>query len=619
MKRTDVAIPLMVLRVLPVTNMKARSMTTAAETKPSDFWSPEFEYDRRDDGSVVMWQKGELPEHLPTLADYLDKWADATPDQTWIARRVDGGDWRRISYSKARTQARAIGGALLAMGLGPNRPLLIMSENSLEHALLGAACFYAGIPYAPVSPAYSLVSKDHAKLKGIVETLQPGALYADDGHAFAAAFEAVATPETAVISLTNPVSGGTPFDDLQQGDPALADAARRGIGADTVVKYLFTSGSTGSPKAVINTNGMICAMEAMVRDCFRFLTHRPPVVLDWAPWNHTAAGNKVSYLVLTNGGTYYLDDGRPVEGKFDETLRNLREISCSWYFNVPVGWDLLAEALEADPDLAKTFFRDLGMMFYAGAGMAQHTWDKLRRLSVETTGKEVLLATGLGATETAPFALACTDFQERSGNVGVPSRGLQMKLVPTGGKLELRLKGPTITPGYYGDPAKTAEAFDEEGFYCMGDALRPADPDDYSKGFFFDGRVAENFKLNTGTWVSVGAVRAALVDGMDELIRDAVIVGENEAQLGALLLLSDKAKAMEESARDTALQAALEAAAKRATGSASRVRRAAVLPRDPRFDKGEVTEKGSLNQRAMRSSFQDLTRAVYQGDAGFRV
>ncbi len=585
---------------------------------PSDFWSPDFEIITRDDGSILMRQKAALPEHLPTLADYLDKWADATPDQVWIARRENGGDWRRITYGAAREMALRIGGSLLEMGLGPDRPLLILSGNSLEHALLGAACFYVGIPYAPVSPAYSLVSMDHGKLKDIAALLKPGAVYAEDGAAFAPAIDAIRTEGMHVVTLAE--GGTTTFAALEDGSPDLARKARAKIGAETVVKYLFTSGSTGSPKAVINTNGMICAMQAMVRDCYRFLEKRPPVVLDWAPWNHTAAGNKVSYLVLTNGGTYYIDDGKPTPGHFEETLRNLREISCTWYFNVPVGWDSLVEELDRDEALARTFFSQLGMMFYAGAGMAQHTWDRLRDLGRRVTGHEVLLATGLGATETAPFALACTEPQEIAGNVGVPSAGLTMKLVPNGGKLELRLKGPTITPGYLGDPEKTAEVFDEEGYYCMGDALRPADPDDFSKGFFFDGRVAENFKLSTGTWVAVGALRSKLVDAMAGLVRDAVIVGEDEAELGALLILSEKAKRMGSDELATALEAHLARAAASATGSASRVRRAMILDAEPSFDRGEVTEKGSLNQRAMRSNFSDAVADMYAGNGQvFRV
>ena len=577
------------------------------------FWAPEFDIEHRADGSILMQQKDALPAHLPTLADYLDKWADVTPDQPWLMRRDAVGVWQGFTYAQARSKARQLGASLLEMGLGPDRPLLVLSGNSLEHGLLGAACFYVGIPYAPVSPAYSLVSKDHAKVKDIAKLLKPGAIFADDGAAFAAACEAIAQDDCTVINLYNPMKGAVDFNALIVGEGSAADAARAGVTGQTVVKYLFTSGSTGSPKAVINTNAMICAMQAMVRDCYRYVQNEPPVVLDWAPWNHTAAGNKVSYLVLTNGGTYYIDDGKPTPSGISETLRNLREISCTWYFNVPVGWDVLVEELERDTTLAEVFFSRLGMMFYAGAGMAQHTWDRLRAVGRKTTGQEVLLSTSLGATETAPFALSCMDVQEKSGNVGVPAAGLSMKLVPSGGKLELRLKGPTITPGYLGDAANTAAAFDDEGYYKMGDALRAADPDDLSKGFFFDGRIAENFKLNTGTWVAVGAVRARLVDAMGGLIRDAVIVGENEGQLGAVLLLSDQAKAMEKLARDAALANTLALAAKAATGSASRVRRAIVLDGMPSFDRGEITEKGSLNQRAMRTNNVALIERLYEG------
>ena len=578
---------------------------------PNDFWSPTFDITTRDDGTILMEQTKALPEHLPTLANYLDKWADAAPDLPWLARRDDQGGWRKITYGAARTAARQIGSTLLQMGLGPDRPLLILSGNSLEHGLLGAACFYVGIPFAPVSPAYSLVSKDHGKLRDIAALLKPGAVYAEDGDQFAQAIASISAPQMDVIALRG--ASTVRFDDLLQGDGSAATPARAQINPDTVVKYLFTSGSTGSPKAVINTNRMICANQAMVRDCYRFLEKRPPVILDWAPWNHTAAGNKVSYLVLTNGGTYYIDEGKPAPGAFSETLRNLREVACTWYFNVPVGWDLLIEELETDPVLADTFFSKLGMMFYAGAGMPQRTWDRLRAIGRKTTGREVLLSTSLGATETSPFALSCTDVQEFSGNVGVPAAGLTMKLVPNGGKLELRLKGPSITPGYYGDPEKTAEAFDEEGYYCMGDALRPADPADFTKGFFFDGRVAENFKLNTGTWVAVGAVRSALVDGMDGLIRDAVITGENEAELGALLLLSNGAKQMDADKLQAALLDKLRSTAQSATGSTTRVRRAAILHDDPSFDKGEVTEKGSLNQRAMRANNTTKIAQLYAG------
>lgn len=582
----------------------------------SDFWDPTFEITHREDGAILMRQTGDLTGYLPTLADYLDTWADATPDQTWIARRDGAGDWQRITYGDARRKVRAIGAALLDMGLERERPLLILSGNSIEHALLGAACFYVGIPYAPVSPAYSTVSTDHTKLKDIARVLRPGALFADDGAVFAKACAAIAETGRQVIGVRNLAPGAIAFEDLLTHDPDAAIEARARVTAEDTVKYLFTSGSTGSPKGVINTNGMITSMQAMVRDCYRFLTKRPPVVVDWAPWNHTAGGNKIFYLVLTNGGTYYIDDGKPVPGRFDETLRNLRDIPCTWYFNVPAGWDMIVGALEDDPAFAQTFFNRLDMMFYAGAGMAQHTWDRLRAIGRRTTGSEVLLATGLGSTETAPFALAWTEVEEEAGNVGVPSKGLEMKLVPAGDKLELRLKGPSITPGYHGDAEKTAEAFDDEGFLIMGDALRPADPDDLTRGLFFDGRIAENFKLTTGTWVAVGALRAEIVNAMGGLIRDAVITGENTSEVGALLFLSEEARAMERTELDRLLQDRLTASARAATGSASRVARAMILADPPDFDRGEITEKGSLSQRALRANRAGEIARLYAGGPG---
>ena len=578
-----------------------------------DFWSPTFEYEKRGDGTILMRQVGELPLHEPVLAAYLDHWADATPGQIWLARRSVNGAWNKISYSKARQQARTIGAALIKMDLGPEKPLLILSENSIEHGLIGLACLYVGIPYAPISPAYSLVSKDYAKLKSIAALLQPGAIFADDGETFSEALSAIASPETIVINQRNACDHARRFDALLDHDPEPALAARNAVRPETVVKYLFTSGSTGAPKAVINTNGMIAANQAMVRDCYRFLENEPPIVLDWAPWNHTAAGNKVSYMVLTNGGTYYIDDGKPSPAGMAETLRNLREIACTWYFNVPAGYDRLVAELEADEALASTFFSRLRMIFYAGAGMAQHTWDRLATVGHKVTGRDVLISTSLGATETAPFGLAWTEIEARAGNVGVPARGLTLKLVETGGKLELRLKGPSITPGYYRDAENTAAAFDEEGFYKMGDALRPVDMHDFSRGFFFDGRLAENFKLSTGTWVAVGAVRAGLVDAMGGLIRDAVIVGENQSELGALLWLSESTEAMDADTRRQALEEKLLRHAKAATGSATRISRAGILGVEPSFDRGELTEKGSLNQRALRANNAAAIEALYEG------
>lgn len=562
-----------------------------------------------------MRQAGELSDHPAVLADYLDHWAQAAPDRIWLSQRSTDGGWNNITFADAKNMCCAIGAALLDIGLGPDRPLLILSGNGMDHGLLGMAACYVGVPYAPVSTAYSLLSNDHSKLKAIATLLNPGAIFADDGATYAAAFDAVGDRGAVVINSTSPLDGAILFSDMQQAAPAPAITARQSVTPDSVAKYLFTSGSTGTPKAVINSNRMICAGQAMMRDFYPFLTQAPPVVLDWAPWNHTAGGNNVFYLALTNGGTYYIDDGRPVPGQFDATLRNLRDISCSYYFNVPIGYDMLVDALEQDTALAQTFFAKLDLMFYAGAAMSQHTWDRLYAISRKTTGRDVLLVTGLGATETSPFALAWTQVQDRPGNVGVPSKGMALKLVPTAGKLEARVKGPNIMPGYYKDPAKTNAAFDEDGYYRFGDALRPVNPEDYAAGFYFDGRLAENFKLTTGTWVPVGAVRASIVDQMNGLIRDAVIVGENRDHIGALLWLSETAIALADDDCRNQLRECLTHAAAQAMGSATRITRAIIMAEPPSFDGGEITEKGSLNQRALRENRTALTEAMFAGDA----
>jgi feruloyl-CoA synthase len=354
----------------------------------------------------------------------------------------------------------------------------------------------------------------------------------------------------------------------------------------------------------------------MVRDCYRFLETEPPIVLDWAPWNHTAAGSKLGYMILTNGGTYYIDDGKPTAQGIETTVQNLRDIACTWYFNVPAGFDRLVDALEADAALANTFFSRLKMLFYAGAGMSQQTYDRLSAVARATTGKDILISSSLGATETGPFTLTWTEIESSAGKVGIPGRGITLKLVGDEDRYELRVKSPSITPGYYGDPETTAKAFDEEGFYKMGDAIRPEDPSDLSRGFFFDGRLAENFKLTTGTWVSVGAVRTALVDRLDGLVRDAIIVGEDKPELGALLWLSDAGAALSEDALFSRLQAGLAAHAQAATGSARRVCRVAILQQPPSFDAGELTEKGSINQRALRRSRRGQIDALYAAGPG---
>lgn len=596
-----------------------------------NFWTPEFDIEHRPDGTILMAQKGALPTPPRAMPDCLVRWANEVPDRVFLAERDGPDSWRQLSYAEVLEEVRQLGAGLLALGLSGERPLLILSENSVDHALLGLAAQYVGVPYAPVSTAYSLVSNDHGKLKGIAELLKPGAVFARDGGAYAKALDAIAGPGLREISSKPARDGAVTLDELRQlGSPHDADAAFAAITGDTVAKYLFTSGSTGSPKAVINPQSMLTANQAMVADCFRFLADTPPVVIEWAPWNHTAGGNKVFNMVLYNGGSFYIDDGRPTPEGIKRSIANIKDVRPTWYFNVPVGYDMLIPALEADTELRQAFFGRLQMMMYAGAGLAQHSWDALLRLSRETVGREVLLTTGLGSTETGPFALMCTEQQDFAGNIGLPSRGITLKLVPTGGKLEARLKGPAITPGYYGDPTTSAAAFDEEGFYLLGDALRPADPADLSKGFFFDGRTAENFKLETGTWVAVGAMRAATVNAFGGLLRDAVIVGENHPTLGALGIpdlaamrsfcgLGETAGLPELLANPrlkSALQERLDAFAASATGSSNRLTALVVLAAPPDLDKGEVTDKGSLNQRAMRTNRLGDVERLYSGGKG---
>jgi len=598
------------------------------------FWSPKLEVTRRADGVILIEQTEPLGGWGRALPDRLVHWATKEPDRIFLARRDHGGDWQQLSYGQVLTLVRRIGAGLLAHGLGPDRPLLILSENALEHACFGLAAQYVGVPYAPVSPAYSLTSKDHSKLKGIVNTLQPGMIFAQDGQRFATAIAAVRQPRMVVVLAENAdtVDGAMPYAGF--GDGANSDAAEAAflqLSNQTVAKYLFTSGSTGSPKAVINTQKMLMSNMAMVADCFRFLADHPPVIVDWAPWNHTASGNKVFNLTLYHGGTFHIDDGKPAAALIGETIRNLKEVSPTWYFNVPAGWDMLVRAFEADQDLCRSFFARLDMMMYAGAGMAQHTWDALLRLSRQYAGREVLLTSGLGATETTPFALQCTQQFAAAGNIGVPARGISLKLVPNDGKLEARLKGPSVTPGYFKDKVKTAQAFDDEGYYRLGDALRPADPDDFSQGFLFDGRVAENFKLRTGTWVAVGALRAAVLNHFGAVLRDAVITGEDQDSLGALLFLNEAPMQehfggnevfadllVRQNVTDWFAERLTEFA-RSATGSATRITRLVLLAEPPDLDKGEVTDKGSINQRAVLKERSKLVAALYADAPGVIV
>lgn len=595
-----------------------------APLRAAAFWDPQIEWEKRPDGSMLVRQSAPLGPYPQRLSDKIAHWADVAPDRVWMAERGPYGQWQETTYGQMFAKMRAIGQALLDLELSVDRPLVILSGNSVAHGLMALGAQYVGIASSAIAPAYSLISKDFDKLRSIKQQITPGAIFVDDTRDFLPAIKAVfadvplIAQEGEGASLTFETLTSTPV------SPAV-DAANQATGPDTVAKFLFTSGTTGSPKAVIQTQGMMCSNIEMVTDCYAYLRQEPPVILDWGPWNHVASGNLIFNITLYTGGSFYLDEGRPTPDKMAISIANLREVHTNWYWNVPVGYEMLVATMKEDPEFAKTFFRDIKIMYYAGAAMAQHTWDDLKQAAIDATGEEIVLATGLGATETAPFALFQTVPQPSPGNIGVPAKGLTLKLVPNEGKWEVRVKGASVTPGYWRNPELTRDAFDEEGFYCLGDALRFADPEDPAKGFFFDGRVAENFKMSTGTWVAVGALRAKLIDALGGLARDVVIAGEGQSQLAALIVpfrpalqalvegggaLSDAELMRRPEVRAQAQRLLLDYN-KIAGGASMRVPLAAFMEEPLDLDRGEITDKGSVNQRAVLRNRSALVAALY--------
>ena len=587
--------------------------------------------DVRPDGTELIWQDATLPPVPRCMTERFMHWAATTPDAVWMSERGADREWQPVTYAQGAALIRGIASALLAQGLSVERPLLILSGNSVAHALMALAAQHVGIPSAALSPAYALTGDDRGKLMSVRDQLTPGMIFVDAPAAFLPAINAVFGPDVPVACVAGNVPGRPCFlfADMANTPPSAAmEAAHAAVGPDTVAKFLFTSGTTGKPKAVIQTQGMLCSNQVMIRCSYAFLQDGPPVLVDWAPWNHTASGNKVFNMAIFNGGSYFIDDGRPTPDGIGRTLRTLREVAPTWYFNVPLGFQFLLDAMEQDESLTARFFSRLKMVMYAGAGMSQPVWDRLTRLAERMVPGGVPIVSGLGSTETGPFALYYTDKKSAPGNIGVPAVGVVLKLVPTEGKLEARLKSPSITPGYWRDAKLTAEAFDDEGFYCLGDALRYASPGDPSGGFMFDGRLAENFKLASGTWVAVGALRARLVDALQGMAADAVIAGDGRDDLRALLVPNwtvlrqlagqedlPHADLIRHPQVRAALSERLTANAATATGSAARVV-AALLMADPlRFDLGEVTDKGSVNQRAVLRERAGLVATLYDGSA----
>ena len=568
----------------------------------------------------------ELGSYPRRMTDRLDYWAEHTPDRTFIAQRTKEGPWRKLTYAQARASARGIGQALAARGLSSKRPIAILSGNDLDHALLGFGAMYAGIPYSPISTAYSLVSKDFGKLKHIFKALTPGLVFAASGEQYAKAIRAVMPKDAELVCTRDPLLGATMFSDLAETRVGreLEDAHAQ-VGPDTVFKILFTSGSTGMPKGVIYTHRVWTSNQEMVRQCWPFVEDEPPVILEWLPWNHTFAGSKDFGLILYNGGTLYLDEGKPIPGAFDETLRNLREVAPTIVLNVPKGYEAIIPYLRKDPEFRQHYFSRLKALFYAGAGISQEVWDALQDLSVQACGERILMLSGLGATETGPFALWVGKDVRRAGECGVPAPGMELKLVPAGRKLEARLRGPNITPGYWNEPELTSAAFDEEGFYKIGDALRFVDESDPSKGFIFDGRIAEDFKLSTATWVSAGPLRVNFLAHFAPYAKEVVIAGADRDYVGVLVFpdidacreLSPEPCTVTELLARSEVRAKfkelLVSMAKSSTGSSNRIARAIVLDVPPSIDAHELTDKGSISQRAVLENRAEVVEELYSG------
>ncbi|MCW5680284.1 MAG: feruloyl-CoA synthase [Xanthobacteraceae bacterium] len=607
---------------VPVRNVRLGSLEPAVE--------------RRADGVIYLKCKAPLAAYPDKITERLDHWARETPENIFMAERAGEG-WRESSYVQTRRIARNIGEALLQRNLSAERPIVILSGNGLDHQFLSLGALYAGIPYAPVSPAYSLVSQDFAKLREIFTLLTPGLVFVSDGAMFAKAIEAVVPEGVEIVVVKNPVPARpcTLFGDLMQAEAGEAlETAHAKIGPDTIAKFLFTSGSTGVPKAVINTQRMLCANQVMLRSALAFFQDEPPVTLDWAPWHHTAGGNHDVGLVLYNGGTFYIDEGKPAPGAIEATVRNLRDVACTWYFNVPKGYEVLIPYLRADKALRETFFSKLKVLWFAGAALSQPVFDAMKELAVETCGERIPFLTGLGSTETAPFALGRMWDSEHSTNMGLPAPGIELKLVPAQGKLEARLRGPNITPGYWRQPELTKAAFDEEGFYRLGDALKFEDPTHPEKGLLFDGRLTEDFKLSTGTWVSVGPLRTQIMNRFQPYMRDVVLAGENENEITALGVPDMPAiralhPELDKSLSDAEVLAAkpvrvrvqerLRAFIRDSTGSSNCLIRVLLLDEPPSMDAGEMTDKGSLNQRALLARRAHLVKELYASPPSVRV
>ena len=585
---------------------------------------------RRDSSGVAYLSSSQrLGAYPERITERLEHWARMAPDRVFLAQRSTAGSWDCITYAQTLDRVRRLAQALLDRRLSRERSVLILSGNSIEHALLAFAAMYCGVLYAPIAPAYSLQARHYTTLQEIFDRMRPGLVFASDGQAYERALHSV-LPRGVELAIASSAPEGLPSTEFAalEAQPATAavDDAHARVNGDTIAKILFTSGSTGHPKGVVNTQRMLCSNQEMLRTVMAFLSDEPPVLCDWLPWNHTAGGNHNIGLVLYNGGTFYIDEGRPTPAGIEATVRNLREVAATAHFTVPRTYEALMPYLRADAALRERFFSNLKILFYAAAALSQRFFDDLQALARETLGDELLWVTGLGATETAPFALCTGRTGAWSGFVGYPVPGMELKIAPAGDKLEARVRGPNVTPGYFKDDARTNAAFDEEGFYRMGDALRFVDPARPERGLLFDGRLAEDFKLSSATWVSVGPLRARILAQAGPYAQDIVLTAPGREFVGALVfpnvsacralcpdLAADAPIALVLSdgrVRDT-FRGLFQRLAAEGTGSSTFVARALLLGDPPSIDAREITDKGSINQKAVLANRESLVAELY--------
>jgi feruloyl-CoA synthase len=606
----------------------------AVMTKPAfrkiEWLKRDIAVERRPDGVIVLKSRIPLKAYEKHIPASLAKWAAATPDRIWLAQRAGPErQWRKLSYGEAKLTVDALTQGLLNLKLEPGRPVAILSGNSIEHALMTMAAMQARFPAAPVSPAYSLMSQDHVKLKYLFDLIKPQAVMVQDGPAFEKALKALDLRGVTIVHVARPCDGirSVSFADLAA-TPVTKDveASIAAITPDTTGKLLFTSGSTGMPKAVINTQQMMCANAAMMMQVRPRDPNAPQATyLDWMPWNHTMGGNALFNPVLIEGGTLYIDDGRPMPGMIEETLRNLREVSPTYYANVPAGYAALAAAMEKDDALCRGFFKNLGLMAYGGARLPDDLYDRMQALAVRATGERLVFYTGWGSTETAPTATGTYWDTERVGLIGLPFPGVELKMVPVGSKYELRLRGINVTPGYFGRPDLTAAMFDEEGFYCIGDAGMFVDPLDPVQGIIFAGRVVEDFKLTTGTFVHVGSLRTDAIAAASPVVQDALVAGQDRPFVGLLAwpnlhacrqIVGNPEASYEDVVRHpevlACLKQGLQAHNKSSTGASSmRIARAMLMVEPASIDGNELTDKGYINQRAGLERRAALVERLY--------